>query len=134
MAQAVPNPSNDDTQIRTSLTHVISTSCVRRPDDFLALHCLDAESMRQYRPPWKRTILPAQAMGEKNASRPGQDGAGGVTLLTPVQERLSLELYQILQHLVRGRNYAGVRLEATLGGDHGRELLGQVYVRHFQRA
>src|SRR6185312_5388594 len=64
--------------------------------------------------------------------------AAGVT--TPAASRflppygLLLEVGQLLQHLVRGRDDAGVGLEAALGDDQVGELLREVDVRHLESA
>src|SRR3954463_11950201 len=47
---------------------------------------------------------------------------------------LAVEVDQVLQHLVGRRDHARVGLEAALGGDHLRELGGEVDVRHLERA
>src|SRR3954471_14032647 len=49
-------------------------------------------------------------------------------------QALPLEVDDVLQDLVRRGDDAGVRLEAALGDDQVRELLGQVDVAHLERA
>src|SRR5690242_7617165 len=48
--------------------------------------------------------------------------------------RLSLQVHEVLQDLVRGRDDSGVRLETTLGDDEVRELSREVDVGHLERA
>src|SRR5258706_132506 len=50
------------------------------------------------------------------------------------RRRLLLEVDQVLQDLVRGRDDPGVGLETPLGDDEVRELGRQVDVRHLERA
>src|ERR1044071_3252317 len=47
---------------------------------------------------------------------------------------LPLEVHDLLQHLVRVRDHAAIRLEPALGDDHARELLREIDVRHLECA
>ena len=48
-------------------------------------------------------------------------------------ERLPLQVHQLLQHLVGGGDDTSVRLESALRDDHVGELLRNVHVRSFER-
>src|SRR4051794_9676053 len=52
----------------------------------------------------------------------------------PPSKDLALELHQVAEDLVRAGDDPGVGLEAALGDDQVGELLGQVDVRHLERA
>src|SRR5579862_4681986 len=64
--------------------------------------------------------------------------ANGPTVLTvgPLSRNRSalLQVHEVLEQLVGGRDDLGVRFEATLGDDHVRELLPEVDVRTLERA
>src|SRR3712207_8879688 len=53
---------------------------------------------------------------------------------TTLFRSLALEVDQVLQHLVRGRDHPRVGLEATLRGDELGELGGEIDVRHLDDA
>jgi hypothetical protein len=44
---------------------------------------------------------------------------------------LSFYINQLLQNLVAGGDYSGVRLIRALGGDHFNKFLGEIDIRHF---
>src|SRR3712207_6468499 len=47
---------------------------------------------------------------------------------------LALQVHEVLEHLVRGRDHPRVGLEATLRGDELGELGGEVHVGHLDDA
>src|SRR3954463_4138559 len=51
-----------------------------------------------------------------------------------IGQLLAVEVDQVLEHLVGRRDHARGGLEAALRGDHGRELRGEVDVRHLDGA
>src|SRR5690606_17020391 len=51
---------------------------------------------------------------------------------TAVARRLALQVHNLLQHRVGNGHQAGGRLEAALGGDHVRELFGEIDVRELE--
>src|SRR3954470_6038705 len=63
-----------------------------------------------------------------------RDGRTAVPAHTPVLRLLALQVHELLEDLVARGDDAAVGLEATLGDDQVGELLGQVDVRHLQRA
>src|SRR5919107_48858 len=74
-------------------------------------------------------------MGDRSSAlrleaRPGPRGAAPA--LTAL--RLALEVDEVLEELVGGRDHARVGLEAALRGDHVGELRREVDVRHLDRA
>ncbi len=68
----------------------------------------------------------AQPIPRKAPDRPGRGPSA--------EERLALEVGELLQHLVGGGDDAGVGLETTLGDDQVGELLREIDVRHLESA
>src|SRR4051794_34584085 len=63
----------------------------------------------------------------------GAPGAASYAEAAPDPGSLVLEVDELLEHVVGGRDHARVGLEAALRGDHPRELLREVDVRHLDR-
>src|SRR5688572_33468131 len=51
-----------------------------------------------------------------------------------IKPLLALDVHQLREHLVGSADDTRVGLEATLSGDHRRELGGEIHVRHLDRA
>src|SRR5690606_20913390 len=92
--------------------------------------------------PHRRTLPGAPTTTtRKRTPTESEDGDGRTTRPPPSSPvrtgraaRLALQVHQLLQHLVAGRDHPRVGLEAPLRDDHVGELLGEVHVRHLERA
>ncbi len=123
------------TPIQGSMAHLVGDVCAS---------CLwQGSALRQLLPGATRQSFPGCHMREgsrdhvpRQASpRPGEPGGGPIPahagwISVLLNRRLALEVHQLLEHLVRGRDDPGVGLKASLGRDHARELLCQVDVGH----